>query len=240
MNNNTYSLTLIIPLYNESENVEPLLDAVYSNLKDFKYELIVINDGSQDNTLNQLRKHKNSNTKIINLAHNFGQSAAIKSGIDHSTNEVVVILDGDLQNDPSDISVMVEKLHIYQLDMVQGFRKKRHDNWKKIVPSRIANFLIRQLFQINIHDIGCAIKVVKREKLQEVFFFRDFHRYLALLIKANGGKVEEIEVKHHARIHGQSKYNLSRTKEVIYHLWYLKTNKNKLPKMEYQIASVEV
>lgn len=240
MNNSTYSLTLIIPLYNEFENVAPLLDAIYTNLESVNYELIVVNDGSQDGTLGELRKHKNSQTKIINLNHNCGQSAAIKSGIDHSTNEIIVILDGDLQNDPSDITLMVNKLIKNQLDMVQGFRKTRHDNWRKIIPSRTANFLIRKLFQIKIHDIGCAIKVVKRDKLNGIYFFKDFHRYLALLIKANEGKVEEIEVKHHPRIYGQSKYNLSRTKEVIYHLWCLKTNKNKLPKMEYNIASVEV
>lgn len=232
-------ISVIIPLRNEEENVAPLLKQLYISLENIQYELLLIDDGSSDNTVYEVNQSKNDKTNLIQLAENYGQSAAIKAGLDYSKNDIIVILDGDLQNDPLDIPRMIKVLVEKDLDFVQGYRKNRHDNQVKKIPSSAANWLIRKVFNFPIHDIGCALKIFRKDALKNIYYFNGFHRYLSLLVHNNGFKVSEIEVIHHPRVHGKSKYGLNRFKQVIYDLWMVKSKKtNQLKTLEYKIKKL--
>lgn len=218
-------ISIIIPLLNEEKNISPLLTSLYESLSDFDYELILVNDGSTDKSLEKLREYQQERTSIINLNQRYGQSAAIKAGIDNSTGKYIVMLDGDLQNHPRDIPFLIDSIKVKDSDIIQGFRKERHDQWLKIIPSRIANALIRLLFNFPLHDVGCALKIVKRDALKDFYYFDGFHRYLSLLLFENKYKVDEIIVNHYPRFHGESKYGLERMKKVIKHLYLIKRGK---------------
>ena len=209
-------LSLVITLLNEEDNVAPLLESIYRELHAFDYELILVDDGSIDATVERIRALANTRTKLVVLNRNYGQTPAMAAGIEHASGKYIVTLDGDLQNDPADIPMMLEKLKNEKWDVVAGFRQNRQD--KALVrkfPSKIANYLIRQLTGVHIRDYGCTLKVFKSQIAKNLGLYGELHRFIPILAVLQGGKITDVPVKHHARIHGQSKYGLGRTLKVM-------------------------
>jgi len=212
-------VSVVVPLYNEKENVGPLhaaLTAVMQRL-DVEYELILVDDGSRDGTVEQLKAIADTDPslKVVLLRSNFGQTAALSAGLRHSTGDIVVTLDGDLQNDPNDIPMMLAKL-AEGYDFVHGWRKNRQDALVlRKIPSRIANRLIAKVTQVDVHDLGCALKVMHGEIARELRLYGDMHRFITILAARNGARCCEVVTRHHARQHGTSKYGISRTTRVI-------------------------
>lgn len=209
-------LSLVITLLNEEDNVAPLLESIYRELHAFDYELILVDDGSTDATVERIRALANTRTKLVVLNRNYGQTPAMAAGIEHASGQYIVTLDGDLQNDPADIPMMLEILKNEKWDVVAGFRQNRQD--KALVrkfPSKIANYLIRQLTGVHIRDYGCTLKVFKSQIAKNLGLYGELHRFIPILAVLQGGKITDVPVKHHARIHGQSKYGLGRTLKVM-------------------------
>ncbi|MFN5168971.1 MAG: glycosyltransferase family 2 protein [Cyclobacteriaceae bacterium] len=209
-------LSLVITLLNEEDNIAPLLESIYRELQAFDYEVILVDDGSTDATVERIRSLANTRTKLVVLNRNYGQTPAMAAGIEHASGRYIVTLDGDLQNDPADIPMMLEKLKNEKWDVVAGFRQNRQD--KALVrkfPSKIANYLIRQLTGVHIRDYGCTLKVFKSEIAKNLGLYGELHRFIPILAVLQGGKITDVPVKHHARIHGQSKYGLGRTLKVM-------------------------
>ena len=220
--------TIIVPFYNEEKNISSFNNELINNLKKINngkrdLEIIYVDDGSKDETFNELKK-LNTNifeTLIIKHRTNLSQSAAINSAISQSKYENIVIMDGDLQNDPNDLANMVSEFE-KGTDMIIGWRKHRKDNFFfKKLPSAIANFIVRLFSKSKIHDHGCAFKIVKKNAIDEVTNWGDFHRLLAARLANNGYKVTEVEVKHNPRVYGKSNYGFSRIFKVIIDLIYL-------------------
>jgi len=205
-------LSLVITLFNEDENVAPLLEKIHESLCGFNYEVILVDDGSTDHTVQQVKKHADEHVRLIILNKNYGQTNAMAAGIDAAEGEYVVTLDGDLQNDPADIPMMLEKLTNEGWDVVAGVRKKRQDAMLvRKLPSLIANFLIRSLTDVHLHDYGCTLKVFKKDIAKNLGLYGQLHRFIPVLAKLQGARITEVAVKHHARLHGASKYGLGRT-----------------------------
>lgn len=220
------NLSVIIPVYNEEENIL-LLHAALSRVleeQELSYEVIYVDDGSTDNTfarLNQLSV-SDSHVQVIRLRRNFGQTAAISAGVDHSTGEILVFMDGDLQNDPIDIPRLLKKLD-EGYDVVSGWRKHRQDaKLSRKLPSRLANLLISKVTGVHLHDYGCTLKAYRREVFQHVRLYGEMHRFLPAYAALSGASIAELEVSHHARRFGKSKYGISRTVRVILDLMTLK------------------
>lgn len=209
-------LSLVITLLNEQDNIQPLLSRVYEALDGMKYEVILVDDGSTDDTVKQIRQYANEHVNLIIFKKNYGQTTAMAAGIDYATGEYIITLDGDLQNDPQDIPAMVEKLVLGDWDLVAGNRKKRQDGfiWRKL-PSKLANQMIRFLSGVHIADYGCTLKVFKKEVAKDLGLYGELHRFIPILAKLNGARITEMEVRHHPRIHGESKYGIGRTLKVI-------------------------
>ena len=200
--------SLIIPLFNESKNIEPLLKEIELSLRNYtNYDIILINDASFDNTYDVINRFKNKNIKIINNEINKGQSYSVHKGINKSKNDIVITIDGDGQNDPKDISKLLE---LYLSDnsvmLVGGLRKKWQDNLIKIYSSKIANFIRSIILKDNCSDTGCSLKVFNREIFLSFPYFNGMHRFLPALFKGFGYKTKFIEVSHRKRKHGISKY----------------------------------
>jgi len=220
-------ISIIIPVYNEQDSIKSLINSL-SKLVDNEikqnWEIILIDDGSTDKSLEALQIEVTgfSNMKIIQLKRNYGQTAAISSGIDNATGDILVTMDADLQNDPSDIPSLIKKLE-QGFDVVSGWRKNRKDNYfTRILPSKIANWIISKISDVPLHDYGCSLKVYKMDIIKTIKLYGEMHRFIPIYVAWQGGKVAEIPVKHHARIHGNSKYGLSRTFSVIADLMLLK------------------
>ena len=173
-------LSLVVPLYNEEENVSILCEKVERALTNYKYELILIDDCSNDNTKENIKSLKNPNVTLIELKKNYGQSLAMSAGFDFANGDYIITLDGDLQNDPTDIPKMVNKLIEEDVDVVTGYRKNRKDSILKTFPSKIANFLIRKLTKLKIKDQGCALKVFTRETAKSLKLYGEMHRFINL------------------------------------------------------------
>ncbi len=227
-------ISLIIPLYNEEENVR-LLHAKIREVLDGlgkPYEIIFVDDGSRDRTFEYLKAihDENPRVKIIKFRDNFGQSAAMAAGFDAATGEFVFAMDGDLQNDPKDIPRLLGKLH-EGYDVVSGWRKNRKDKLViRKIPSRIANKLICMVTGVRLHDTGCSLKVFRSEIIKRIRLYGELHRFIPALAKIEGARITEMVVEHHARQFGKSKYNITRTFRVIVDLMamnlfirYLKT-----------------
>lgn len=219
-------VSIVVPTYNEETSLKVLLDELDYFLKSFeyKYEIIFVDDGSKDNSFNVLKEAavKNPNFKVIRLRKNYGQSAAMLSGIDYSCGDVIVPLDADLQNDPNDIPKLLN-LIAEGYDLVSGWRKNRRDRlFDRTIPSIIANKLISWVSGVGLHDYGCSLKAYRKEILQGVRLYGELHRFLPLLASWNGAKVTEVEVNHKARLFGKSKYGLGRTYKVLLDLVVLK------------------
>ena len=225
--------TVIVPFYNEAKNISSFNYELINNLKKIdngkrNLEIIYVDDGSSDETFNELKKLSINTVETLIIKHrtNLSQSAAINTGIGQSKYENIVIMDGDLQNDPNDLAKMVSEFE-KGTDMLIGWRKHRKDNFfSRILPSTIANFIVRLFSRSKIHDHGCAFKILKKEIIDDFTNWGDFHRLLAARLANNGYQVNEIEVKHNSRIHGRSNYGFGRILKVIIDLLYLKFFKN--------------
>ena len=208
-------VSLVIPLYNEEKNIIPLVSKIDAALKDYNYEIILVNDGSTDNTQTQLQQLNHANVIIIELQKNYGQSIALAAGIDHAQGEYIVTLDGDLQNNPKDIPMMLQKAKSEQWDLVAGIRTNRKDSLLKTIPSKIANDIIRRTTKLDLKDYGCALKVLTKDTAKNLNLYDGMHRFINFLVHLNGGKITQVEVQHKARQQGVSKYGLERMFKVI-------------------------
>ncbi|XRE42619.1 Glycosyl transferase, family 2 [Tenacibaculum discolor] len=208
-------ISVIVPVYNEEDNVVPLTQQIDDNLKGFDYEIIYVDDFSTDNTKKNVVNMNNPRVILVELRKNYGQSLALAAGFDQAKGDYIVTLDGDMQNDPSDIPHMIEKAEAEDWDVVTGIRAKRKDSFIRTIPSKIANFLIRRATRLDLKDQGCAIKVFKKNIAKDLNLYGEMHRFINLLAHLNGARITQIPVKHHPRIHGQSKYGLGRTVKVI-------------------------
>ena len=225
--------TVIVPFYNEEKNISSFNNGLVNNLKKISntnrnFEIIYIDDGSKDNTFSELKKLNSNNFETIIIKHrtNLSQSAALNTGISESKFENLIIMDGDLQNDADDLVNMVNEFE-KGTDMIIGWRKNRKDNFfTKTIPSIIANFIVRVFSKSKIHDHGCAFKILKKETIDDLTDWGDFHRLLAARLANNGYEVKEIVVRHNNRIHGNSNYGFSRIFKVLIDLLYLKFFKN--------------
>lgn len=220
------SISVIIPIYNEEDNIDPLYKKLAHELPLLgrEFEVIFVNDGSKDNSELRLTKvsQKDGRFKLINLRRNFGQTAAMMAGIDYATGKVIIPMDGDLQNDPADIRKLIEKLD-EGFDVVSGWRKDRQDAvWRRNFPSRIANKLISWISGVHLHDYGCSLKAYNRDVIKDVKLYGEMHRFIPIYASWLGAKVTEIPVVHHARIHGASKYGLERVAKVVLDLLVVK------------------
>ncbi|HAA15121.1 MAG TPA: glycosyltransferase [Cytophagales bacterium] len=209
-------LSLVIPVMNEEDNIAPMLEQIEQALAEETYEVIFVDDGSSDATVRRLREHDDERVRTLVLNRNYGQTTAMAAGIDAAEGQYVVTLDGDLQNDPADIPLMLQKLEAEGLDVVAGRRANRQDGMLlRKIPSRIANAMIRRLTGVYLYDYGCTLKVFKAEEAQELGLYGQLHRFIPVLAHMQGAVIGEMDVRHHARIHGKSKYGLSRTFKVM-------------------------
>ena len=225
--------TVIVPFYNEEKNISSFNTELINNLKKVdnekrNFQIIYIDDGSQDKTFEELKK-LNLNpfeTLIIRHRTNFSQSAALNTGVEQSKYENLIIMDGDLQNDPNDLDRMISEFE-KGTDMLIGWRKNRKDNFfSRTLPSILANFIVRIFSKSKVHDHGCAFKIIKKSTVDDLTNWGDFHRLLAARLANNGFQVNEIVIKHNNRIHGKSNYGFSRIFKVLIDLLYLKFFKN--------------
>jgi len=209
-------LSLVITVFNEEQNIKPLLESVRAALKDFSYEVIVVDDGSRDKTAAEVRHHADAHVKLISLYRNYGQTAAMAAGIDAASGTYIVTLDGDLQNDPKDIPRMLEYLKREDLDVVVGNRRHRKDKaLLRKFPSRVANWIIRNATGVHLHDYGCTLKVFRSDIAKQLDLHGELHRFIPVLLVLLGARIGEMDVLHHARVHGKSKYGLGRTLRVM-------------------------
>lgn len=210
------TLSVVVTVMNEEENIHPLIEAVHSALHTIDYELIFVDDGSIDATRTKIQQRLNHQIKLVELRKNYGQSTAMTAGIDYSSGKYIALIDGDLQNDPTDIPHMLKKLIDEDWDVVAGNRKNRKDGiFLRKVPSKIANALIRYMTKVYIQDYGCTLKIFKREIAQDLGLYGELHRFIPVLASMQGARITQVDVKHHARLHGSSKYGLGRTIRVM-------------------------
>lgn len=212
-------LSIIVPIFNEEDNLGPLREKTVAALEqiDRPFELIMVNDGSTDRSGEILDSFaaEDSRIKVIQFRRNFGQTAALMAGIDHANGDVLIPMDGDLQNDPSDIPRLLAKLD-EGYDVVSGWRKNRKDRmFSRKLPSIMANRFISLISGVHLHDYGCTLKAYRSDVMQDVKLYGEMHRFIPIYASWQGGRVCEIPVNHHARIHGSSKYGWKRTFKVI-------------------------
>ena len=210
-------ISIVIPIFNEEGNICKLAESITKNLSEINYEVLFINDGSTDSSEKKIQAviKKYSNFKLINLRRNYGQTAAMQAGFDHSSGEIIIPMDGDLQNDPKDIPMLIDKIN-EGYDVVSGWRKTRLDKkYTRILPSKIANMLISKISGIHLHDYGCTLKAYRKEILDEIKLYGEMHRFIPIYASWEGAKVTEVAVHHHPRTAGKTKYGLSRIPRVI-------------------------
>lgn len=218
-------VSVVIPIYNEEQNI-PLL---YEKLKDaldnqqFSYELIFVDDGSNDKSLSVLKEIQKLDKKVvvISFRRNFGQTAAFSAGFDYSSGDVIITIDGDLQNDPKDIPRLVSMMNDY--DIVSGWRKDRKDPFlSRRLPSQIANKLISWVTGVKLHDYGCSLKAYRKDVIKHIHLYGEMHRFIPAVASQYGVKIAEVVTTHHPRLYGKSKYGISRTFKVILDLIMIK------------------
>jgi glycosyltransferase involved in cell wall biosynthesis len=212
------TISVVVPLFNEAPNVAPLVEAVRAALPGGDWELLLVDDGSRDDTGKLADEYARSDerVRVVHLARNFGQTAAMKAGFDHARGDIVVSMDGDLQNDPADIPRLIEEME-RGYDLVTGYREKRQDKVvSRKIPSWIANRLIRRVTGVHIRDTGCSLRAYRSRVLGSMVLYSDMHRFIpAIAAVTSGARIAEIPVRHHPRRYGSSKYGLSRTWRVI-------------------------
>ncbi len=212
-------ISVILPIYNEAENVAPLLDEIRDALDPLgkSYEIIAVDDGSRDGSSQLLRQlgTQNANLKGLFFRRNCGQAAAFDAGFRHASGDVIVTMDADRQNDPRDIAALVAKLD-EGFDVVTGWRKRRNDTLLlRRIPSRIANWLIRCATRTEVHDLGCSLKAYRRHVTDEMRLYGEMHRFISVIAESQGARVGEVVVTHRPRIAGTSKYGLKRSVKVL-------------------------
>lgn len=215
----TKSVSIVIPAYNEEKNIPLLYEALKKSLNDLKivYEIIFVDDGSTDGSRTVLEKiaTKDKKVKVVILRRRFGQTAAMSAGFDTAVNDVVVTLDGDLQNDPTDIAKLLDKMD-EGFDVVSGWRKDRKEPFlSRRLPSMIANRLIAFITGVEIHDTGCTLKAYRKEVLEDTHLYGEMHRFIPATAQIMGARIAEVVVKHHPRKFGKAKYGINRTLRVI-------------------------
>jgi glycosyltransferase involved in cell wall biosynthesis len=208
-------LSIVVPLYNESENVGLLTQKIHKSLEGYDYEIIYIDDFSTDQTKAVVNKMADHKVHLIALKKNYGQSLALAAGIDYASGTYIITMDGDLQNDPSDIPQMLSYAVGGEFDLVTGIRQKRKDSLIKKIPSKIANFLVRRVTKLDIKDNGCALKVFHKDIAKDLNLYGEMHRFITLLAHLEGAQIKQVPVTHHARHAGVSKYGLERVFKVI-------------------------
>ncbi|OGT99451.1 MAG: glycosyl transferase [Geobacteraceae bacterium GWC2_48_7] len=218
--------SIVVPLFNEQENIAELYKAIINalNRQVYDYEIVLVDDGSTDATFSAMKllAIEDRRVKVIRLRRNFGQTAAMSAGFDAASGEIIIPMDGDLQNDPADIPRLIEKLH-EGYDVVSGWRKDRKDTFiTRKIPSVLANSLISRMTGVYLHDYGCTLKAYKREVLEGINLYGEMHRFVPALASQFGAKVAELPINHHPRLHGTSKYGISRTLRVILDLMTVK------------------
>lgn len=219
-------LSLVIPVYNEEKNLNLLYQKIKEALaeKFSNFEIIFVEDGSKDKSFDVLKEIAKNDTRVrvLRLSRNFGQTAAMMAGIDESRGDLVVTLDGDLQNDPWDIEKMVKKID-EGFDVVSGWRKKRNDAFlNRRLPSHVANWIISRVTGVKLHDYGCTLKIYQKSILEDVRLYGEMHRFVPALVFGAGGKIAEMEVNHLPRIYEKTKYGIGRTFKVILDLLVVK------------------
>lgn len=219
-------ISIVVPVYNEQENVEAVYAAISSALQDMgcSYEIIMVDDGSSDGSYSRLARFaaEDPALKVIRFRRNFGQTAAMSAGFDYAKGDIIIPMDGDLQNDPADIPRLIEKIH-EGYDVVSGWRRDRKDTFvTRKIPSLLANALISRLTGVHLHDYGCTLKAYRREVLDGINLYGEMHRFVPALASQFGARVTELPVNHFPRLHGVSKYGISRTLRVILDLMTVK------------------
>ncbi len=223
---NDPAVSVVVPVFNEAPNVQRLVDAVRDVLgPGGRWELLLVDDGSTDGTAELAARlaENDPNLRLLGLARNYGQTAALQAGFDHARGRVLVSMDGDLQNDPRDIPRLVDKLE-EGFDLVAGYREKRQDRWlTRKLPSRAANGIIRWITGVPIRDNGCSLKAYRREVVERMELYSDMHRFIPAVAAATAGaRITEVPVRHHPRRAGESKYGLSRVWKVLLDLFTVK------------------
>lgn len=224
-----HTLSVVVPMYNEAENVEPLLARIHLALDPYPWpwEVVLVDDGSSDDTPAELERwaaHYGPHVRVVELVRNFKQTAAMQAGLDAARGSVIVTMDGDLQNDPIDIPRLAYRLLTENLDLVAGWRKNRQDGlWLRKIPSRIANRLIARMTGVHLKDYGCSLKCFRASAIKNVRLYGEMHRFIPawLATVTTPRKIAQEVVTHHARIFGQSKYGISRTFRVILDLIFV-------------------
>jgi len=212
-------LSVVVPVYNEEDNLFPLYERTRAALEPLgvTWELILVDDGSRDASPARLEEltRQDPRVRAVLLRKNFGQTAAMAAGFDHARGEAVVTMDADLQNDPSDIGRLLERFR-EGYDVVSGWRRDRKDDFLvRTLPSRIANSLISKMTGVHLHDYGCTLKVYRRDVLGGLRLYGEMHRFLPALVAHQGARITEMEVTHHPRLHGVSKYGIGRSGKVV-------------------------
>lgn len=215
----TCDLSVVVPFYEEEEAIEPFFQELLSVVDglDLRTEVVAVDDGSRDHTFDRLRAvhHADPRVRVIRLRRNFGQTAALAAGFQHARGEVVVTMDGDLQNDPADIPRLLGALD-EGADVVSGWRYDRKDaQLHRVLPSKVANWIISRVTAVHLHDYGCALKAYRRDVVSELRLYGEMHRFLPAIAADLGGRVTELRVNHRPRTLGRSKYGLARTVRVI-------------------------
>jgi glycosyltransferase involved in cell wall biosynthesis len=222
----TVDISIVVPVYNEQDNVEAVYSAISSSLRAMgcSYEIVMVDDGSSDGSYRELARLASGDAalKVIRFRRNFGQTAAMSAGFDYAKGDIIIPMDGDLQNDPEDIPRLIEKIH-EGYDVVSGWRRDRKDTFvTRKIPSLLANALISRLTGVHLHDYGCTLKAYRREVLDGINLYGEMHRFVPALASQFGAKVAELPVNHFPRLHGVSKYGISRTMRVILDLMTVK------------------
>jgi glycosyltransferase involved in cell wall biosynthesis len=211
-------ISVVVPLLNEQDNIGPLYEQITQTLAgEHSYEVLFVDDGSTDNSLAVLKGllENDDKVRIIRFRRNFGQTAALSAGFAHARGKIIVAMDGDLQNDPADIPKMIEKLN-EGYDVVSGWRRKRHDHLvTRLIPSKMANWLISRITGVRLHDFGCTLKAYRKEVLDETNLYGEMHRFIPAHASWSGAKIAEIVVSHRPRTAGVAKYGLARTWKVM-------------------------
>ena len=218
-------LSIVIPVFNEEENIEPLIREIDAVLKPSgkTYEIVVVDDGSKDGTFAGLRRlHDNGGLKVVRLKRNFGQTAALSAGLNYADGEIVILMDGDAQNDPADIPALLAKIDEGN-DLVAGWRFNRQDPFlNRRLPSMIANWLISSTTKVKLHDYGCTLKAMRKELAKSLRLYGEMHRFIPAIAYERGAQIAELKVHHRPRLRGQSKYGISRTLRVVLDLLTVK------------------
>ena len=208
-------VSIVVPVFNEENNIKPLIASIQKELSAYNYELIFVDDFSSDTTSEIIKLEANLHTSYIAFKQRKGQSSALAAGIKRARGQYIATMDGDLQNDPSDLPKMLDLIQNEGWDMVIGFRQNRQDPFLKTMPSKIANFIIRITTKLQIRDSGCALKVMTSKTAKELPLHGELHRFMALNAHINGARIKEVPIIHHPRVYGVSKYGLERTFKVL-------------------------